>query len=238
MTNSPRLELPLLAPAQAQKHVTVNEAISRLDILSQLSLVSVTTQTPPASPVEGSAYYVPAGSVNAWAGQDGNLALGIGAGWVIVAPAVGMRAWIEDTGRFALWTGSDWKDLGIPQSPSGAAMSFRSIEVDHVIGAGATSATTAFIPEGALVFAVTGRVLADITGGATSFEVGVAGVSSNRYGSGIGIASGSWLRGVTSAPVAYYSDTALTLTATGGSFSGGTVRLVAHLAEFSLPSAS
>ncbi len=31
MTDTTRLGLPLLAPAQAQKHVTVNEALGRLD---------------------------------------------------------------------------------------------------------------------------------------------------------------------------------------------------------------
>ena len=35
MTNEPmRLQLPLLQPAQAQKHVTVNEALMRLDGLT------------------------------------------------------------------------------------------------------------------------------------------------------------------------------------------------------------
>lgn len=238
MTDTPRFALPLVAPSQAQKHVTVNEAFGRIDALSQLTLQSVTETTPPATPVEGTAYVVATGGVNAWAGSDGQLAIVLGGGWVFVAPVVGMRAYIADQARFALWTGSEWSDIGLPTSPSGAGMVVRSIEIDHSVGAGATSTTAAFIPSGALVFAVTGRVTADITGGAASFELGVAGVSANRYGSGIGIAAGSWLRGVTSAPVAYYADTALTLTATGGTFSGGTLRLVAHLAEFTLPSAT
>lgn len=162
----------------------------------------------------------------------------LGGGWIFVDPVDGMRAWINDTAQFAIWTSGAWSNVGLPISPSGAGMVLQSIEVDHNVGAGATSTTAAFIPAGALVFAVTGRVISALSGGATSFELGVAGQSANRYGSGIGVAAGSWLRGVTSSPVAYYADTALTLTATGGAFVGGTVRLVAHVAEFSLPEAT
>ena len=35
---TPRLDLPWLMPAQAQKHVTVNEALARLDILVQAAV--------------------------------------------------------------------------------------------------------------------------------------------------------------------------------------------------------
>ncbi|NND41100.1 MAG: DUF2793 domain-containing protein, partial [Silicimonas sp.] len=38
MADTSRLGLPLLDPAQAQKHVTVNEAFLRLDALSQITL--------------------------------------------------------------------------------------------------------------------------------------------------------------------------------------------------------
>ena len=237
MSETSRLELPLLAPSQAQKHVTVNEALERLDLLSQLSIASATTATPPAAAADGTTHFVPEGSVNAWSGQDNKLALGIGGGWVFVDPKIGMRGWIEDEARFAVWNGSDWTDLIVPMSPSGAGMLFRSVEIDHVVAAGATSTTSIVIPEGALVFAVTGRVLSEITGSVASFELGVDGASSNRYGAGIGVAAGSWLRGVTSSPVAYYEDTALTLTAQGGVFSAGLLRLVVHFAEFTLPSA-
>ncbi|MEP2260948.1 MAG: hypothetical protein ABJI00_06005 [Paracoccaceae bacterium] len=62
--------------------------------------------------------------------------------------------------------------------------------------------------------------------------------STNRYGAGIGTNTGAWARGLTSSPLAYYSDTDLVLTATGGNFDGsGTLRLAVHLAELTLPRA-
>ncbi|MCZ4352271.1 DUF2793 domain-containing protein [Roseovarius aestuarii] len=45
--NSPRLGLPYLQPSQAQKHVTHNEALQRLDALVQLSVVALNVETPP-----------------------------------------------------------------------------------------------------------------------------------------------------------------------------------------------
>jgi hypothetical protein len=43
MSNTSNLVLPYLAVGQAQKHVTVDESLRRLDALVQLSVVSATT---------------------------------------------------------------------------------------------------------------------------------------------------------------------------------------------------
>jgi len=48
---------------------------------------------------------------------------------------------------------------------------------------------------------------------------------------------GSWLRGLTGQPVTYWADTPLELTALGGSFASGTVRLAIHLVELTMPRA-
>ncbi len=66
-----RLQMALLQPAQAQKHVTVNEALMRLEALVNLVLQSVSTQTPPATVLDGQCWGVPAARHGAWVGQDG-----------------------------------------------------------------------------------------------------------------------------------------------------------------------
>ena len=53
MANTPRLGLPLLQAAQAQKRATVNEALVRLDGLGQLSLVSLAVSIPPGVANDG-----------------------------------------------------------------------------------------------------------------------------------------------------------------------------------------
>lgn len=44
------LGLPYLMPSQAQKHVTHNEALARLDLLVQLRVEALEAETPPRRP--------------------------------------------------------------------------------------------------------------------------------------------------------------------------------------------
>ena len=55
------LKLPYLAAAQAQKHVTHNEALRLLDGLVQLSVLDRDLTAPPGSPVDGDRYVVASG---------------------------------------------------------------------------------------------------------------------------------------------------------------------------------
>ncbi len=234
MPDTAKLGLPLVAPAQAQKHVTVNESLTRLDALVHLSLASLGGAVAPSSPAEGEVHSVGAGATGVWAGQDGKLAVYANGGWVFLDPQPGWQGW-SGSARVQ-FDGLDWVEGAGALSANGAGFVHRTVEVDHAVGAGASSTVAAIIPANTIVYGVTGRVLSAI-GGASSFEVGVSG-STDRYGSGIGAGAGSWLRGLTGSPLAYYADTDLVLTAQGGSFDGsGTLRLAVHFAELTLPRA-
>ena len=239
MTETPTLGLPLVQPSQAQKHVTVNEALARIDALGQMVLASRTEATPPSNAAEGAVYAVPAAAVNAWAGQEGRIALFLNGGWAFLTPKTGWQGWIADEGTTATFDGGDWVAGTGAVSPGGAASTLRIIEADHTVLAGASSETSALIPAQSLVLGVTGRVLSAVTGSASTWRLGIAGVSDNRYGSGLGVTAGSWVRGLTSSPLAYYSETALTLTGEGGSFdgAGGVVRFAVHVLELTPPKA-
>jgi hypothetical protein len=106
---SPRLALPYLAPAQAQKHVTVNEALDRLDLLVQAAVSDRTRTAPPASPVVGDRHIVAGPATGAWAGQEGRIALALPGGlWDFVVPKAGWRVEILAEGRGATYSGSAW----------------------------------------------------------------------------------------------------------------------------------
>ena len=60
MTDTTHLALPLIAAAQAQKHVTHNEALRSLDALVMLSVDDRDLSAPPGSPTEGARYLVKA----------------------------------------------------------------------------------------------------------------------------------------------------------------------------------
>lgn len=106
--NSAILALPYIQPSQAQKHVTHNEALARLDVLVQLSVIGFDAVTPPLVPTEGETHALGSNPVGAWAGQDDALATWRDGGWHFIAPLVGWCAWGAATGELRVWNGSVW----------------------------------------------------------------------------------------------------------------------------------
>jgi hypothetical protein len=235
MSNSFHLGLPFLEAAQAQKHVTVNEAIRRLDALLHLSVAARDLAAPPAEPEEGARYIVGAEAEGAWTGHDGKVAALIDGAWTFFAPRTGWQAFDEAAGVMLVHDGAGWSPAsgsGVTGA-SGAATALTLIEGEHELGEGATSDTAFTIPDRAIVLGVTGTVIEGITG-PTSWSLGVADDPA-RYGSGIGAMLDATVTGVSGTPVAYYGATPLRLTAAGGDFTGGRVRLAIHCLELTGP---
>lgn len=105
---SPRLALPFLFAAQAQKEVFHNEALSLLDILVQANVQSAVLTTPPASPVPGQCWLVPPAASGAWAGQAGYVAAWTSGGWRFIAPFEGLRVHVADEGGAHLYLSGAW----------------------------------------------------------------------------------------------------------------------------------
>jgi hypothetical protein len=105
------LGLPYLLAAQAQKHVTHNEALRLLDAMVQLSVLDRTRTAPPASPADGNRHLVASGATGLWAGWDLNIACRIDGAWIGLVPRVGWQVWVTDEGVPLVWTGSAWQDV-------------------------------------------------------------------------------------------------------------------------------
>jgi len=88
-----RLGLPVIAPSQAQKHVTHNEALRLLDGITQLVLTEEGVNTPPALPEEGAIYGLGVAPNGAWAGEAGKLAQWQDGQWLFLTAQEGWRAW-------------------------------------------------------------------------------------------------------------------------------------------------
>lgn len=112
---TPKLQLPLILPAQAQKHVTHNEALMRLDTLTQASSLSRSVATPPPAPAEGDSYLVASGATGDWAGQDGSIAEFRDGAWQFVPPAEGWLSWVADETTHVHFDGVAWTALPAPQ---------------------------------------------------------------------------------------------------------------------------
>jgi hypothetical protein len=103
------LSLPYLQPAQAQKHVTHNEALRQLDLLVQLAVASRQAAVPPADPAAGLRLIVPAGATGAFAGRDGAIALWDDGEWHFTTPLPGWRAEVLDEGCAVVFDGTAWR---------------------------------------------------------------------------------------------------------------------------------
>ncbi len=103
MTTSPNLVLPYLAANQAQKHVTVNEALRNLDAVIQISVQSAALATPPLSPSNGQRWIVAASPTGAWTGQATKIAAWQDGAWAFYAPLDGWQAWDVATRRLLYW---------------------------------------------------------------------------------------------------------------------------------------
>lgn len=104
---TPNLALPFILPAQAQKHVTHNEALQRLDALVQL-VVAGNATSPPADPEEGEIHWVAAPETDLWTGHAGQLALFQDGVWVFMTPKIGWHALFLDEQRLRIFDGTDW----------------------------------------------------------------------------------------------------------------------------------
>ena len=105
---SPILSLPLILPAQAQKHVTHNEALRLLDVMVQLAVLNRNLSGAPALPAIGDRHIVAAGAVGAWAGQVGKIALYTVTGWQFFAPLAGWQAHVLAEGVTVVFSGLVW----------------------------------------------------------------------------------------------------------------------------------
>ena len=108
MSNSTNLVLPLLSAAQAQKHVTVNEALQKLDLMVQLAVIDRTLSAPPGSPADGARYVVAASPTGAWSGQGGKVAAWQDGAWSFLTPREGWTAWVNAENRLIFYDGAAW----------------------------------------------------------------------------------------------------------------------------------
>lgn len=107
------LSLPYIQSAQAQKHVTHNEAIETLDVLVQLAVSSRVQASPVANPQDGDRYIVAVGATGAWSGHDGDIAARTDGVWQYYTPNAGWQAWVGDESRQVVFDGTTWIDAPI-----------------------------------------------------------------------------------------------------------------------------
>lgn len=230
---TPRLGLPYVVAAQAQKHIPINESLARLDGLVQLAVESRSVSVQPVSPVSGGVW------IAAWPGPPAGTLMRFEAGaWEALTPAEGVLAWVKDENQMVAFDGAAWTPLSATfrstiaaQTPNLANTRLEVLEQEVTVS-GASTTTSIAIPSRAIVLAVSTRTTVAVTG-AASYNCGVSGEAS-KFGGALGVAKNSSNIGVIG-PTAFYADTPVSLTAVGGNFVAGKVRVAIHVLRFDAP---
>jgi len=122
----------------------------------------------------------------------------------------------------------------VARGPNGAAIGLH-VEGELLAGLSGASVTSSIaIPNRAIVLAVSTRTVAAVLG-ATSWDCGIAGEPA-KFGGSLGVAAGSTNVGVIG-PHAFYAPTPIVLTANGGNFTGGDVRIAIQYLLATAPTA-
>jgi hypothetical protein len=237
MANSTNLILPYLEAAQAQKHVTVNEAIRALDALVHLSVKDRSLATPPGSPADGDRYLVALSSATgAWTAKEGKVAVWQDGAWAFLEPREGWVLWVEDEDVLLVYNSASWvaaaNAAASVTAANGSATSTIILEEEITVTASPTNSAFS-IPNGAIVLGVSSRVTQALTGTAANWQLGISGEAS-KFGGSLNKALGSTNFGIIG-PTAFYSPTPVQVSAASGTLTGGKVRIAVHYFLITVP---
>ena len=230
MTTTTNFGITLLEASQAQKEITINQALNVLDAAVLGSVVDKDLATPPTSPATNALYIVAGSPTGAWAGKAGCLAY-FNQVWNFITPTNGARTWVRDESLYYQFNGTSWAASGGGGGGSGGGSgdmlkaTYDAANISQqVVGTSATQTLTNKTINGASN-ALTVRLANDVTG---ALPVANGGSGQTSYTDGqilIGNSTGNTLSKATLTAGAGISITngagAITITATGGGSGGG-----------------
>lgn len=135
MADTASLALPLIAAAQAQKHITHNEALILLDAAAQIAVRASGQNAPPANPVAGDRYLVGSAPSGAFAGQAAKFAAYDGTAWRFMTPQAGWMVTNTTDSSVSFHDGTAWR-----------AIAFAIKKLDNLTGLGVGTASDANNP--------------------------------------------------------------------------------------------
>lgn len=184
MATTPHLGLTLVEQAQAQKEVTVNMALMRVDALLNTGAIDKDLATPPASPVEGDVYIVASGALGVWAGHEGKVAY-FEQVWRFITPNEGLMLWVRDEEQFYLFSNSAW-NVGansiqsMVNAQTGTAYTLTVGDMGKIVECNNAAAVTLTLPD-----SLPKGFACDVAqrgGGLVTFSAAAGAVRHNRHG--------------------------------------------------------
>ena len=134
-STTPRLQLPNLFPAQAQKELTINEAFALIDALVH-AVVEGEADSPPPAPEDGECWIVGDNPSGEWALYPATLACRQAGVWLFAVPPKGMTAFDRSSGRAIRYLDGWQAAADVPPPAGGATVDSEArAAIDGVIGA-------------------------------------------------------------------------------------------------------
>ena len=109
MTSTARLQIGLLSSGQAQKEITVNEALQALDTLTAGAVEQGPIEDPPALPAVGDCYILGNAPTGEWAGKAAHVAAFTSGGWRLYPPVEGMTLYVKADGDWISYRAAAWE---------------------------------------------------------------------------------------------------------------------------------
>jgi len=111
MSETFNLGLPFIDGAQAQKHVTHNEALRKIDTQIHAHALRRDLTFPPASPQESEAYLIAENATGFWQGHDNEYAVFQDGAWTFSSIKAGFTLWVIADEVLTVWSGTEWLDF-------------------------------------------------------------------------------------------------------------------------------
>lgn len=183
MTTTSNLGITLVEQAQAQKEVTINQALTALDAMVGNSVADKDLATPPGSPTPGIMYIIAASPTGAWSGKATYLTY-FDQIWRFITPLSGMKVWVRDESLNYQFNGTAWVAITTGSGDMVKATYDPANIAQQLVGTTATQTLTNKTINGASN-TLTVRLASDVTG---NLPVG-------NLGSGTGASSTTYWRG-------------------------------------------
>jgi hypothetical protein len=132
-----RHSLPNLYIGQAQKELTYNEALARIDALLH-PVAEAKMAAPPiglTDASDGLCWLIDSSATGAWLGLTGRLARWSGGSWRYIMPVAGMTIWLASEDKRLFYIAGAWVESNVIDNPIGGS----------VIDAEARAATVAIL---------------------------------------------------------------------------------------------
>ena len=89
-------------------NTSMDANLKRLGAVVGLSVKDRDLTTPPASPVDGDRYIVPAAATGVWVGKTNQIAVRVASAWEYYVPKVGWLCFIEDEAVLSVYKLAGW----------------------------------------------------------------------------------------------------------------------------------